>query len=393
MAFKFCPECGSRAEPGGLFCSACGASLRPPRQAAPLAGVAALAVLLLAGGGFWLEYRHGAAEPARPLPGAPSARGQSVPPGHPPFQMPDDIRRYIAKLADEAKAKPEDAAAWSTYARVAYRASRLDPSYRAQAKAAFEHLHQIAPRDLVGLRGLGNVAYDEGDRKSAIRYYRAYLEIEPDDPEVRTDLGTMYFESGEAEKAIAEYERVIAKTPAFYQAYFNLAVVYDAQGKRDDAHAQLEKARDLATDADVKKRIAALLDAARKNGVSLQEAARIAANEAAPPAGAGAATGAAQPAAPAAGGDTFAAAVEALFRRAPVAGPKVAAVVWPDPAHVRVEMANFPMKAMPEAMRSRFLDRLAKGVADARRRFDVEKRVTVEIVDQKTGEVMERFES
>jgi len=417
MAFKFCPECGAAAEAGGRFCTGCGKPLAERRStsAIPAAGAVALASLILLGGGFWLYLRlvPAAERPLKPGEGRSAASAPAAAGGggggaaaagvagqpHPQMELPDDIKQYIAGLAKDAEAKPKDVAAWQTLARVYYRASRLDPSYIAKAEDAYKHLLEIDPKNADGLRGLGNVAYDRQDRDRAIELYGQYLEQKPDDAEVRTDLGTMIFEGGDASRAISEYERVIAKNPSFFQAYFNLGVVYDAQGDRNRARAQLEKARDLAPDEAVRQRISALLTAAA-DGKSFAEAASEVAARTPPPghppagpgapaeAAAGGAAGRLAEAPTAAAPATFAAGVEQLFRTHPIAGPKVARVEWPAEDRGRVLMSGFPMGAMPEAMRTSYLEKMKKGVAEARDRFAVTTPVTVEIVDQASGEVM-----
>jgi tetratricopeptide (TPR) repeat protein len=415
MPFKFCPECGVAAEPEGRFCTGCGQALsgRGGGSTAPTVGIVTLACLLLLGGGFWLYLRLVPA-PERPLkPGegrsAPSAAASSGAGGtaaqqaqpHPQIALPDDIKQYIAGLAENAEAKPQDVEAWQTLARVYYRASRLDPAYVGKAEDAYEHLLGIDAKNLDALRGLGNVAYDHQDRARAIEFYGKYLAEKPDDAEVRTDLGTMLFESGQPDRAIAEYEQVIAKNPSFFQAYFNLGVVYDARGDRAAARAQLDKARDLAPDETVRQRISALI-AAAADGKSFADAAeevsaRAAASGQAPPMGdagapvaGGALSGGAAPALGPAGvpAATFAASVEQVFRSHPIAGPKVASVAWPAEDRAQVVMAAFPMAAMPEAMRTSYLEKMKKAVAESRARFAVSHPVTIEIVDQATGEVM-----
>jgi cytochrome c-type biogenesis protein CcmH/NrfG len=447
MAYKFCPECGAAAQPGGRFCVGCGQPLAgatpsPSSRAAsptPIAGLVALAVLLVVGGGFWFYYRL-APTPDRPLKpgegrvasgagGAPAGEATGGPAAaqHPQIALPDDIKQYIAGLAKDAQEKPKDVAAWQTLARVYYRASRLDPSYGPKAEEAYAHLVGIDPKNLEGLRGLGNIAYDKQDRARAIELYGQVLQIKPDDAEVRTDMGTMLFESGQPDRAIAEYQKVIAEQPTFFQAYFNLGIVFDAQGDRVKSREQLEKARDLAPDDAVKQRIAALLEASA-DGKSLAQAAQdlaTAANAAAqaqggaggvaaagagmpggaiagggapgaphPPGGPGAGAPAGAAAArPAADATTFPASVEALFRNHPIAGPKIVAIEWPSPDRGRVVMQDFPMDAMPESMRDSYLDKMRKGVGDAKTRFAMTGKVTVELVDRASGRVMASVDS
>lgn len=427
MAFKFCPECGTALEQGARFCTGCGQPVggRAPASTSslPIAGIAALVSLVLLGGGFWLYFRLAPA-PSRPLKpgegpppaGAPAAGGAAattasgVP--HPQIALPDDIKQYIASLENDAKAKPQDVTAWETVARVQYRASRLDPSYQPAAVASFEHLLSLDPKNLEGLRGLGNVAYDRQDREQAVEYYRKYLAVKPDDPEVRTDLGTMLFESGDPEASEREFKTVIEKNPEFFQAYFNLGIVYEAQGDRERAKQELLKARDLATDENVKTRINALISAAER-GVPFAQAAEefvaqqqaqmaqaqagAAGTAGAPPAAGaggmpGAAPGGMPPGAASAGAaadaKSFPESVEQTFRGNPVAGPKVAKVEWPAPDRGRVVMAGFPMQAMPDAMRDMYLDKMTKGVRDGKSKFGVTGTVTIDIVDQASGDVM-----
>src|SRR5262245_14138257 len=168
MPFKFCPDCGVPAQAGARFCTGCGRSMSGGSGASPLplAGLVSLVALTLLGGGFWLYLRFVPPQPRplKPGEGRPAGAAAGGPPvadqAHPPMQLPDDIKQYIANLAKDAESKPKDVGAWQNLARVYYRASRLDPSYADRAKGAFDHVLELDPNSLEGLQGLGNIAYD-----------------------------------------------------------------------------------------------------------------------------------------------------------------------------------------------------------------------------------------
>lgn len=429
MAWKHCPGCGAETGEGDRFCTACGYALgeaqaaeaqaaEPPAGSAETAATAAtpgassgsmvggilLILLLAAGGGFWFYDRTNAPERAL-KPGEKRAESGEVIPVQPQartLRLPDQIRDYIDGLAKTSEAEPENVEAWEQIAGVYYRASQLDRSYAAKAEEAYRHLLGLNEKNLIALRGMGNLAYGRGQPAEAIDYYESYLEVDPTGTDVRIDLGTMRYESGDADSALAEWDRAIEENPQAYQAYFNRGMVYDKEGRREEALAELELAKTYADNPVIKERLSTLLAAAKEGNRSLEEAANVAAEQlrasaaaqggGAPLAGAAASAGsgpATQPAAPAATvPDTFHGAVEHLFRTAKVAGPRVAAVRWPSDDVVRVEMANFPMEQMPPVMKNSFLGKMKTGLREAEAKYGIEAPVRVEITDQPSGRLM-----
>ena len=403
MAFKFCPECGAETVPGNPFCASCGASLTvsektsatPSPAKGRLGGFVVLVLLLAVGGGFW-GWERSRAEERSLKPGERRTNsGEIVPvatPGAQKFDLPPDIRTFIENQAAEAAKNPDDSEAWEALAGVYYRASRLDPSYVSRAGEAYKHLLDRDEKNLIALRGLGNLAYDQGAREASVTYYEKFLTIEPANAAVRTDLGTMRYELGDSDAALAEWDQAIADEPEFYQAYFNRAIVYDKLDRRDEALAELAKARQFAKEPVVQERLTILIDAANESGGTLAEAAEMAAEKLKsspsqaqsphPPAGV----------APPSDG-TFRGSVESLFRGARVAGPKVVRLEWPSDDLVRVVMDGFPMDQMPEVMRISFLGKMESGLRETEEKFSIENPVRVEIVDQTTGKVMAQIDS
>lgn len=78
-----------------------------------------------------------------------------------------------------------------------------------------------------------------------------------------------------------------------------------------------------------------------------------------------------------------------MVRDLPVAGPKVGSVQWPSKNKARVLMNNFPMEAMPDFARAKFLASLKHGIQTVKKDNRVSNTIEVEIVDSLTGKVMQ----
>jgi cytochrome c-type biogenesis protein CcmH/NrfG len=383
-AARFCPACGTKTLAAAKFCIECGNPLAAGARTAtasrhrPTAGVTMLGAFLVTGLAIWTAILS--PEPPRPGPGASARPAASnaptaaeLPEGHPttPIALPAEVKAFIADLDKKAQQNPRDVAAWMKLAQVNARASQLDPSYEEPARIAFAHVVDLDPKNADGLQGLANIYYDRNAHKEAIPIYERYLELRPDDASARTDLGTMYLYAGDAARSIATYQDVIKRSPSFLQAHYNLAVTYHREGRDKEALASLQTARGLATEDKVRRQIDEMI-------------ATLAGTPPPPVAAAKPADGA-SPAS--AGRSPFQAAVEQAFRDHPIMGPRIARFDWQDAGSGRVVVDNFPMAAMPPAVRDQFLGRLTDKVRTARDANKVEGPVHVEIADA-SGSVM-----
>lgn len=394
MPVRFCPECGTPTLPGAKFCAECGFALAgvggaapaptgPPAAAAPSAhwrpsalGGFVLAGFLIAGLGIWAAILTPDA-PA-PRPGQVASAGGAAAPAAtaPPAELPSEIRDMVAKLADSAKAKPEDLNLWTHLGEVYYRTSQFDPSYRPKALAAFDHVLERDPKHADAIRGKGNVYYDENDPKQAIPYFERFLEIHPDDSAVRTDLATMYLADGQQDRALALYRAVIADDPDFMQAHYNLAAALHGRGDAEGALAELRVARGLTQDEDIRQRIDELIT--RLSGTAPPVAPPAPTAPAARPAAATAPTSL----------TPFQAAVEDAFRSHEIMGPRIASIEWTGPGEARVSMRSFPMDAMPPMVREKFETRLRDTLETAEKEHPVDGDRSVTLVDEASGRVM-----
>ncbi|MBZ5527578.1 MAG: tetratricopeptide repeat protein [Acidobacteriia bacterium] len=81
------------------------------------------------------------------------------------------------------------------------------------------------PKDVKALTQLGNLYYDHKQFKEAVEYYRRASEMDPQNPDLRTDLGTAKWFLGSADKALAEYAKVLAVRPNYAPTLMNLGIV------------------------------------------------------------------------------------------------------------------------------------------------------------------------
>ncbi len=108
---------------------------------------------------------------------------------------------------------------------------------------------------------LGNVYYDEGDPKNAVRAYDKALALRPDSPDVLTDKGTMHRGLRQYPEALACYERAIALAPKHQHAWFNKGVVLFDMSRDDEAYAAWRKVVELNPQATLPGTGQALRDA------------------------------------------------------------------------------------------------------------------------------------
>jgi len=338
----------------------------------------AITVLLVAAAAVTIGVMYPKTPPAAPrLKEAPAAEGEgTMPEGHPPVQIPEQVKQTIRDMTAQAAAAPSDLAKWKQLAEVQHRAGQIDPSYLGEAEGSYKHILEIEPQNLDAVRALGNIAYDRQDAGKAIEYYEQYLKQKPDDLEVQTDLGTMHLAGGRADEALRRYDEVLKVDPKFFQAQFNKAIAYRAQGDEAKTMDALDKARGMAPDEATRKQVDQLI--ARLKGQPLPPVA---------PAGAPAAAAAAP--APAAAGASFQADAESLFKTNPVLGPKVQRVEWTGATAARVLVRDFPMDQMGPEMKGMFSERMKGRIRDKKTLHKVSGSTSFEIVDEPSGRVME----
>lgn len=88
-----------------------------------------------------------------------------------------------------------------------------------------EKIAKESPDDVTAWTNLGNLYFDTGNYKNAIKAYLKSLELRPNDSNVMTDLGIMYRRTGQPKKAIEVFDQVIKIDPGHETARFNKGIV------------------------------------------------------------------------------------------------------------------------------------------------------------------------
>jgi cytochrome c-type biogenesis protein CcmH/NrfG len=112
------------------------------------------------------------------------------------------------------------------------------------------------PKDREALIFLGNANYDITQFDKASQYYRAALEIDPSNIQVRTDLATCYLNLGKTDKALSELRTVLKQEPAHEPALYNIGLILlEVKKDKKGAIAAWEKLLKAHPDTDKAKMI------------------------------------------------------------------------------------------------------------------------------------------
>ena len=136
--------------------------------------------------------------------------------------------------------------------------------------AALEQLRAAAeanPKDASALLLYANKLHDSRLIDQAIVQYRAYLELQPDNPDAGIDLGVCYFELKRYAEASKQMESVLARHPEHQLGTFNLGIVKYNAGEIGAAEMWLQKAIAINASSDVAKNATKLLDEIQKQGL------------------------------------------------------------------------------------------------------------------------------
>lgn len=160
---------------------------------------------------------------------------------------------------------PDESLAWLTgilsasktsnyYAGLSYypcgklsRTAVLKRSSKALQHARLLGMGSIAVFDNVSCNVAGDLYYQQGDLRAAIREYREGLLYEPDDTNLLNSLGVAYADIGRSNDSQRCFEQVLALEPDNFMALYNLAQKYDLVSDIEKAILYYKRAEQTIT--------------------------------------------------------------------------------------------------------------------------------------------------
>lgn len=116
------------------------------------------------------------------------------------------------------------------------------------------------PKNSTKLLKLANLTHDAGFFEKAIKYYKDYLILKPNDNDAEVDMGVCYFELNKFDEAEKIFENVVKKNPRHQIAFLNLGIVNLNQQEVEKAKEYFNKCIQLGENTDAGQRAKKLLE-------------------------------------------------------------------------------------------------------------------------------------
>jgi Tfp pilus assembly protein PilF len=96
------------------------------------------------------------------------------------------------------------------------------------------------------LSNLGLAYYQKGQYRTAMRYYKKALELQPDFANALRGVGRIYLATNQGRLALKYLKRAVASAPRSAETYLDLAEAYLLTGQREEARYAYDNVIDLA---------------------------------------------------------------------------------------------------------------------------------------------------
>lgn len=348
-----CRSCHEELQASDNFCRRCGTrstQSAPRRWRAWLAasiGITTLVSGVCVFGTSAIQRAHGTR--VKPAAVVKSGTGHSP---HSSGEMPElsaptlALNSNLKGLLSQARSTPKDPAAWTAVGVALLDLLSTGPSsgeIQLEALDVFSYLLSIAPDDVIALRALGDLCFDQRLFPKSLNYYDRYLKLQPNDQEVRSRRASTLTFLGRAQEAITELQEIAKAQPEAFQPLAYLSIAFSQNGDIEQARVVGEQALTKAPSPEAKERFQSFLTsltapAPQGTPGTMQPTSSQQTSLSSTP---------------------WITSLEEHVRNNPIAGRKfVSARFAEDSKTVFLSFADFPMEGMPEFARVKFLSSL-----------------------------------
>ena len=112
----------------------------------------------------------------------------------------------------------------------------------ARARAQFEHVLSLAPRDFDAHYNLGWMAGQEGNLAEGVQHLRLAVQINPGNADAHSALGSLLLRQGDLAGARDQFSETIRLSPDSAPAHYNLGLVLARQDEPGEAASEFRRA-------------------------------------------------------------------------------------------------------------------------------------------------------
>ena len=327
-----CAKCGSPYQAPAKFCSECGARIgKDTGSGLTLSRVLITVVVALLVWGLTKSIQSYAAAGSKPT--------------HAFEQLNTEPNAELDSLRALVKEAPDNIEHWRDLAIALGEqvgASNTPPQQLLmEFIGALSELLKLDPNDKRAILSLANVSFEQKVFPKAVELYARYLELEPENLQVRTRYASALSFVGQYDQALLEIDKVLEQAPNDFHAQAYKAVTLAQKGERAQALQIGSKALKDAPSEEARTRLTKFLDNMKKDDTAQPEE------------GAGEAQ---KPAMPEAEVSKEYAAVVNHVRNNPIAGPRFVQSSTGPQGTLTLYFQAFPMDQMPPVIRTKFLD-------------------------------------
>ena len=257
-----CVRCALPLPGGATFCPSCGWD-QTRIYVSALTCIKRLPLILLSGGLIFTLVA--AVQRIKPGLGTAPLKTQAEIMGT--ADSPQDeasLQRDLEEARKQADANRDDVTAWKNLAALQLQKLRQAPQPTAaliiDLISSYQEILRIDPKEPEALVGIADASLSSKVPDKAVQFYTRYLEVVPEDIEVRARLGSSLALLGKFQEAERELQSVLSKDKNNFSALAYLAVSAAKQGQREKALEYVSRAQGLMKSPEEKQEFARMFE-------------------------------------------------------------------------------------------------------------------------------------